>query len=534
MSRLIFPASPRGDASAASQAKYETGELAVIVRFRVDAIRALANGATGTLVQFAGRSNTRFQVTRFDATNAQFTVTDTNNGANSQTLILLSALPADGNDIIVYMRNGNGAGARVIAVADSAGTEIGTTLSATGGATTTGSGNGAIRLGSDGTTGWGVNIDCVAVLNAARTGASRFARPLATDADVIGLYYLAEGTGSTTADAESGTALTLTDTTWASGGAWDGAGGTTTTNLGLRVTAGAATVDLAPLPLRTGGGGGGSVGTTFFASDWSAATGNSATAQTDGGVWDNRYTPGNIEQCFTIVTAASAPAPFARTPNVLRLTQRGSTINGTVEKVNALPLNASYYGQLFVLNNGDTQTMNHPLTQNLIGGFQSVPLGWTGRAGNWTPFIRSLYTETGSAANNYPRNQWTIGTLGVSGAANLSNNVWYRYRWRVDIVGTGAVTTYRLYPEIRSYSNANPTDIGTLLFDANSYFLQDTTGEAGDTLQAFYNGGGLLGMPDPALARNVAFGQEGPQSATDTGAFFFAADLTLTSAGWPD
>lgn len=222
MSRLIFPASPRGDAFAASQAKYEGGGLGIMAALRVDAIRALGIGVTGTIVQFPGLSNLRFQVGRVDATDIQFRVTDTNNGTDSQLQIPTLSLPGNGNDIRVYMRNASGAGGREIAIATDAGVSIGTDLSTVGGATATGSGTGAIRIGSDGTTGWGVNLAYVAVLNAARTGASRFATPLAADASVIGLYDFPEGSGTTTADGDTGTALTLTDVTWVGGGGGGG------------------------------------------------------------------------------------------------------------------------------------------------------------------------------------------------------------------------------------------------------------------------------------------------------------------------
>jgi hypothetical protein len=219
MSRLIFPASPRGDALAASQAKYESGGLGIRAALRVDAIRALGIGATGTIVQFPGLSNLRFQVGRVDASDIQFRVTDTNNGTDSQLQIPTASLPGNGNDIRVYMRSGSGAGARQIAIATDAGVGIGTDFATVGGSTATGAGTGAIRLGSDGTTGWGVNLAYVAVTNAAITGAARFATPLAADSDVIGLYEFAEGAGTTAADSDTGTALTLTDTIW------DGVGG---------------------------------------------------------------------------------------------------------------------------------------------------------------------------------------------------------------------------------------------------------------------------------------------------------------------
>jgi hypothetical protein len=275
------------------------------------------------------------------------------------------------------------------------------------------------------------------------------------------------------------------------------------------------------------GGGGGSF-TTLMQSTWSTATGTSETAMSDGGYWNEIYgLPTNAPQTLGVIASSSAPAPFARTTNVLRITQRGSTLNGTLQRTNALPLNASYYGQLFILNAGNTSIHNHPLTQNLIGGFMSIPLGLQGDATNWFPFVRF-------ANGTYPRIQYSPGAVGVPGISRLAHNTWYRWRWFFQIIAPGNGGTFRIYPQIYSYNNAAPTALGTLLYDASTFFQQDTTGAAGQSLQAYYDGGGTFTMVDAALARNVALGQEGSGGATDTGVPWYVGDFHLTSDGFPD
>jgi hypothetical protein len=303
------------------------------------------------------------------------------------------------------------------------------------------------------------------------------------------------------------------------------------TDLQLRFTAGAATVDSAVMPVAAGGGGGG--GSLLFAADWGTATGNSSTACTDGGYFDSvtgTFVP------LSVVTAASTPAAFSRTPNVLRITQRGSTISATMERTAAIPLNADIYGEFFVLNGGNTSIHNHPIVHNTFGGFQCIPFGLTANASAWTPFINPQYNSSGGAIG-YPREIFAIGQVGTAGVATLAHNTWYRFRWRIQTISAGAaggLSTYRIFPQVYSYNNATPNTLGTLLYDASSYFQQDTTGAAGQTLQAWYDAGNSFGAVNSTLMRNIGVGQEGAAGATDTGLHWYVADMTIRDTGWAD
>ncbi len=265
---------------------------------------------------------------------------------------------------------------------------------------------------------------------------------------------------------------------------------------------------------------------SLFASDWSTATGQSEAALGDGGTWSAIYGfPENTALTLNVVTSASTPAAFSRTSNVLRITQRGALYNGTLEQTDVIPLNGDSYGQLFVMNSGDTSTHNHPLTYNLIGGFQTIPLGLTGDATDWFPFVRF-------ANGSYPRIQFSPGVQGVGGVSRLAHDTWFRYRWRVQILTPGNGGTYRIYPQVYSYNNAAPTSLGTLLFDASTFFVQDYAGGAGGSLQAYYDGGGTFTIEDAELARNIALGQEGAAGAPDTGNHWYVADFRVWSNGW--
>jgi hypothetical protein len=278
------------------------------------------------------------------------------------------------------------------------------------------------------------------------------------------------------------------------------------------------------------GGGGGEI---LLASDWGHATGNGFTALDDGGYWDEvEGWQTNAQLTLNVITSASAPAPF-RTTNVLRITMRGSLYNGNLAKQVVLPSGGSTYGEVFVLNGGDTQTHNHPFSYvpSPPQAFQAIPYGMTGTSSNWYPFVRFDPAVAGSTAD-YPFTQFQPGVQGVSGVSTLDNNVWYRYRYHLHHYDAGNPLRYRIYPYVYAYDHANPTTLGTALFTPSTFFQQDYTGGANGNLQAHYNSGNYFLMDDLEDARTVTFGQEGSAGASDTGAHWYAGDLSIRSGDW--
>lgn len=268
----------------------------------------------------------------------------------------------------------------------------------------------------------------------------------------------------------------------------------------------------------------------LFSADWPTPGQATEAVLASDGAFDTVYGwPTNAQATLNVIANASAPAAFTYTTNVLRITQRGPTMNGTPYKANAFPLNQTLFMEWFVLNSGDTSYHLHPVTQNLIGGFQSIPFGLNAESSTtWRPFIRQLWNAAGTDIGS-PYYQWTIGERSV-GFRTLPQNTWYRYRCEIRIGTPGAVTTFRYYPELRTYNNADPTHIGTVLFDSSSYFDQNFTGQAtGYSLDDYYAGGGYFGMPAPASARNFAFGQEGQGGSTDTGESWYVGRVRVWS-----
>ncbi len=216
MSRYQFTPSPLTSATAASQAKYEADGIFSILKMRVDAIRDIGN-FTARSFDRADKDgySLRVYVESGSYFIEVFSATQGFLGIGSR---LISELPADGNDIAIYVAASPAGLAIAVGAAD--GTVIHSGTNATG-AWAGGAGTGNVNLGptADGPM---LEVDCYARLSGARAGDARFAKPLTSDGDVLGVYYYSEGSGATVADDEGGTALTLTNGAWLTGGTWEG------------------------------------------------------------------------------------------------------------------------------------------------------------------------------------------------------------------------------------------------------------------------------------------------------------------------
>ncbi len=221
MGKLGFTISPLTSATAASQAKYEANGIIAQYRMRVDDLRAIP-GFSQSIYDQANKDGYQFRIYQ-DSGNYEISVFSATQGNINVTARPLTDLPANGNDIVIYVE------ALTTGLAVAVGTPDGTVIHAGTNATggwTGGAGTGNVALG--GASGDSVfHLDCYARLSAARTGNARFAKPLTTDADVLGVYYFSEESGATAADAEGGTALTLTNPDWQTADGWeaDGAAG---------------------------------------------------------------------------------------------------------------------------------------------------------------------------------------------------------------------------------------------------------------------------------------------------------------------
>jgi uncharacterized repeat protein (TIGR01451 family) len=257
-----------------------------------------------------------------------------------------------------------------------------------------------------------------------------------------------------------------------------------------------------------------------FSSDWSAATGTSDVALRDGGKWNTLYCQ-QASETATVVGGTSVG--WTKTPNVLRLQQLGPTSCGTLEKVDVLPVSTSHWGRFYFRNDEVGTQHNHVVTYNPGVGAPIQTALWnrSGNASGVNIFMRTYYQSNGSAMT-YPLNVWSIGTPAQSGVDRLQNGVWYRYEWHMEYV---TPTTYRIWPRI--YNMA-----GNLLYDAERFFQSDYPQSGSFSLASWYAAGNSFGFTDVTLARRFGLGNEGPGGSTNTGGYWYHADVAISTSGW--
>ncbi len=218
MSRYSFTVSPITSAVAASQAKYEAAGMYVQMRLKVDFFRT-GPGFTNRRLDIANKGGYQIQVYQ-DGTIYEVQVDSSSQGLLSGGSDLLSELPANGNDVVLWIAANTSGVAIAVGLPD--GTVVHEGTNALDGGWSAGAGTGNVNISPEaGDTPF--ELDSYARFSAARTGDARFAKPLADDADVLGVYYFSEGSGTTVADSDAsgGTALTLTDGAWVAGAGWE-------------------------------------------------------------------------------------------------------------------------------------------------------------------------------------------------------------------------------------------------------------------------------------------------------------------------
>lgn len=214
MSRLVLYPFDTIVSTVASQAKVENlTSMAVQARVRVDEFRA-TNPAFTRVVRSVGKG-VQWRFLRDSDGFSGSRLYTTGGGDYFGSTFDFATLPADGNDVVMYWDYISGSTANFAIGSPGGGTVyVDSTHGSSLAALPTGSGTGDLWI-QDGC------YDCVAVFNARRTGAARFTKPESTDSDVVSLYYFAEGSGTTTADAKGGNNMVLNGATWTTGGTWN-------------------------------------------------------------------------------------------------------------------------------------------------------------------------------------------------------------------------------------------------------------------------------------------------------------------------
>lgn len=254
-----------------------------------------------------------------------------------------------------------------------------------------------------------------------------------------------------------------------------------------------------------------------FTSNWSSATGTSDLALYDDARWDNALnTPSDV---LTVV--AGSGVGFTATTNVLRVTFRG-TLGAKLVRTLAVPSQTTYYGRLWVRNDGPNSSNLHPHAWPPGAAFGStIDYSW-GRysnfpsgGGGWSLPLRVNSSPGGT--------EWSQG-IPASGYVPLDYNTWYRLEWQV-IYPTAS--TYRVYPRIYSLA-------GTLLYDADTFLAPDSE-SGGQSLQSWYDASAtnrfsiVTSLTD---MRTVGLGSEGPSGGSDTGEYYYFAGYALSTTDW--
>lgn len=259
-------------------------------------------------------------------------------------------------------------------------------------------------------------------------------------------------------------------------------------------------------------------GTFTFSSDWSAATGTSATALRDGGKWDNLY----CQQAGTTLTVVpGSTVGWTKTANVLRLQELGPSACGMLEKLDAVPQSTTHWGRFYFRNDEVGARHNHVATLFPVGTIQLALWSRYGTAAGVNVFLRTYWTPTG-AAQPYPTNVWSMGTAGRQQLDFLPNGVWYRYEWMMEYV---TPTTYRIWPRIYDMSD-------NLLYDATRFYQSDYPQSGAHSLASYYAAGNTFGLTDASMARRFGIGNEGPGGSTLSGMYWYHADVALSTTGW--
>lgn len=257
---------------------------------------------------------------------------------------------------------------------------------------------------------------------------------------------------------------------------------------------------------------------TVFETNWTAATGSTREAVTDGGRWDILACEASFANVLSVVPGA--PLGFSEATNVLRVRQLGSGPCGVIQKTNAVPRSTSHWARFYFRNDESGTRNDHTFAYNNVHGglgMQAVPFARYAldqAAGQWRPSI--IFRDV------YPYNRWY--------PPPLQAGTWYRYEYHMEFV---TETTFRLWPRIY-------TAAGALLYDSDDFYTEQGTRTV--NLTQYYGAGGMnrtvpLGVlntesSNPDVARHLGVGNEGNSTAANTGGYWYYAKLALSTAGW--
>ncbi|MGH7467401.1 MAG: Ig-like domain-containing protein [Longimicrobiales bacterium] len=265
-----------------------------------------------------------------------------------------------------------------------------------------------------------------------------------------------------------------------------------------------------------------STGVVWF-SDWSAATGLTDFAVTDGGTLSGgRWAGGKWDYitCWPPDIMRVVPGGtlgWTTTPNVLEMTDRGETTCDLLELDNAIPSGRSFYIRAYIRVEPGVGGNNHPFKLNAGGGAGPVQaVLWANNSTSGTTYRQKMQFPGGNTPPNY--NTWALAPQ-----YPLQTNTWYRHEWFIELVNTTA-RQYRIWPRIYDMQ-------GNLIRDASHFMIGDPSNDQTTMAQWYANGGGDR-FTDLNLARRFTVGMEGPGGSPGTNRHWYYAAVAASVNGW--
>ncbi|HEY6854081.1 MAG TPA: Ig-like domain-containing protein, partial [Gemmatimonadales bacterium] len=247
-----------------------------------------------------------------------------------------------------------------------------------------------------------------------------------------------------------------------------------------------------------------------FQSDWSAATGSSRNAVSDGGRWLN-YWEFNHDTDVQLLSVV-AGGPGGR--NALKVLQRGPTFAANLQQDGVVPPSTDYYVRFYMRNDDTSPAGDHIVTGDTWKYTSLIYMRKFGGNDGWR-YVIGLY----GCGYTYP-----VGYFGPT--VRLTNGAWYRFEYHVHFVDA---THAQVHPRVYDASGK------LLLSDAD--FHQSDPGQASwndrsDWTLASYYAAGHSFCVSPQWLTSFGLGNNGQDGAVDTGRPWYFAGVAIRTDHW--
>jgi hypothetical protein len=249
----------------------------------------------------------------------------------------------------------------------------------------------------------------------------------------------------------------------------------------------------------------------LFESDWSADTGTSKRAVTDGGRWEKywEFNNGSGTQLLSVVPGG----PGGR--NALKVVQRGSGFAANVQQQGVMPRSTDFFLRFYMRNDDTSGAGDHVVTVDTWKYDNLTFMRKTASATSWK-FTMSAY----GCGYTSPIGHWTF-------ARPLANGAWYRFEYHVHFVDP---THVQVHPRV--YDSTGVQIAGDSDMRQSGYDQEEWKGRKTWTLASYYAAGRDFCVVSDALT-NFGLGNNGQQGAADTGFAWYFAAVQIRTDWWP-